>query len=145
MTAIAKRTRKKGVVTNSVGAPTKLNDEVLSKLIEALDSSSGNITYACKAAGISRNSYYLWLKNNPQFKEKVDDINEGAVDFAESKLKEHIANGDTTCLIFFLKTKGRARGYVERVENINTNMQVVWNEEKTYIDERSRPIDQNGS
>ena len=38
------------------------------------------------------------------------------LDYAESKLVENIGKGDTTAIIFTLKTKGKSRGYIERSE-----------------------------
>ena len=35
---------------------------------------------------------------------------------AESKLMENINGNDNTSIIFFLKTKGKKRGYVEKQE-----------------------------
>ena len=39
-----------------------------------------------------------------------------AIDFAESQLHKQIRDGNSTATIFFLKTKGKKRGYVERQE-----------------------------
>lgn len=39
-----------------------------------------------------------------------------ALDFAESELFKQIKEGNITGVIFFLKTKGKKRGYIERSE-----------------------------
>ena len=51
---------------------------------------------------------------------EVEDIENIALDFAESQLHKQIGDGNSTATIFFLKTKGRGRGYVERQEIHNT-------------------------
>jgi hypothetical protein len=50
------------------------------------------------------------------FKRKVDDISNIALDFAESQLHKQIGDQNTSATIFYLKTKGKKRGYVERQE-----------------------------
>lgn len=86
-------------------------------LLEALQKNLGNITLACKACGIeSRQTFYNYLQNDPEFAKAVEAVNESALDFAEGKLMQLINNGDTTATIFFLKTKGKKRGYIEKQE-----------------------------
>jgi hypothetical protein len=84
--------------------------------LEAYELSLANITTACKRLGISRQTYYNWLNNDSDFAEAVGNIQEGLLDFAESMLLKKIKEGGTTELIFYLKTKGKKRGYVERQE-----------------------------
>jgi len=43
---------------------------------------------------------------------------ESLLDLAESKLISNIQDGDNTAIIFFLKTQGKERGYIERNEMI---------------------------
>ena len=82
-------------------------------IMEALEKSLGVVTQACKIASISRTQYYQWLKDDPEFKRQTDDIAEIAIDFAESKLHSLISQENVPSTIFYLKTKGKKRGYVE--------------------------------
>jgi len=85
-------------------------------MMEALEKSLGVVTQACKIASVSRTQYYQWLKDDPEFKKQTDDISEIAIDFAESKLHSLISQENVASTIFYLKTKGKKRGYVETQE-----------------------------
>lgn len=85
-------------------------------MIEALTKSLGIVTIACKEVGISRTLHYNWYNKDPKYKKAVDDVADVALDFAESMLHKQIQDRDTTATIFFLKTKGKKRGYIERQE-----------------------------
>tara|TARA_B110000908_G_scaffold74050_1_gene89212 strand:- start:133 stop:486 length:354 start_codon:yes stop_codon:yes gene_type:complete len=85
-------------------------------IIEALEKSLGVVTTACKIVGIGRTTFYGWMKEDEVFAERVEDIQNIALDFVESKLFENIKDGKTSEMIFYLKTKGKNRGYVERQE-----------------------------
>ena len=89
-------------------------------MIEAMEKSLGIVTSACKAVGISRETHYRWMREDRQYKSAIEDINDIALDFAESSLHKQIKDGNTTATIFYLKTKGKKRGYVERQEIENT-------------------------
>ena len=85
-------------------------------MIEALEKSLGVVTTACKSVGIGRTTHYMWLDEDPEYRRNVESISDIAVDFAESSLHKQIKDGNPTSTIFFLKTKGKKRGYVERQE-----------------------------
>ena len=85
-------------------------------MIEALEKSLGIVTTACKAIGIHRSTHYEWLAKDEDYKAEVESIIEVTLDFAESQLHKQINEGNTSATIFFLKTKGKKRGYIERQE-----------------------------
>ena len=85
-------------------------------VIEALEQSLGVVTTAIKKVGIGRTTYYKWLKEDEEFKKEVEDIENISLDFAESQLHKQIKEGSTAATIFYLKTKGKKRGYIERSE-----------------------------
>jgi len=66
---------------------------------------------------VGRTTYYDWYNSDPEFKKKVDDLQNVALDMAESQLHKQILGDSTTATIFYLKTKGKNRGYVERTEH----------------------------
>lgn len=85
------------------------------KFVEALKVAGGIITVACQAIGINRQTYYNWRNSDPVFAADVDAVFEAQVDYVESKLMELINAHDTTATIFYLKTKGRHRGWSEKL------------------------------
>ena len=85
-------------------------------MLEALDKSLGIVSTAAKTAGIDRTTHYNWLKDDPEYKAAVDQIQESVIDFAESHLYKLIKEGNPAANIFYLKTKGKNRGYIERQE-----------------------------
>ena len=85
-------------------------------LLKALENSLGVVTIACKSADIPRSTYYKWLKEDEEFKKCVKDIENVALDFAESQLHKQIKDNSTSATIFYLKTKGKNRGYIEKSE-----------------------------
>jgi hypothetical protein len=85
-------------------------------MIKALESSLGVVTTACKQVGIGRDTHYRWVREDMDYAAAVQDLSNVTLDFAESKLHEQIMEGNTAAIIFFLKTKGKVRGYIERSE-----------------------------
>tara|TARA_R110000744_G_scaffold196593_1_gene315891 strand:+ start:14785 stop:15138 length:354 start_codon:yes stop_codon:yes gene_type:complete len=85
-------------------------------LLKALEKSLGVVTEACKQSDTPRSTYYKWLKEDEVFKDQVRDIENIALDFGETQLHAQIREGNTSATIFFLKTKGKRRGYIERSE-----------------------------
>ncbi len=86
------------------------------RLLEELNKTSGIVSSACKAAGVSRMTFYRWYNEDPDFKEKVDDVKELQKDFCEALILKKMKDGDTTMLIFYAKTQMKDRGYTERRE-----------------------------
>jgi len=85
-------------------------------MLEALKLTLGVVTPACEQAGISRRTHYDWIEADPDYAKAVEDMPDIALDFAESRLHQNISNGSDACVIFYLKTKGKNRGYIERTE-----------------------------
>lgn len=98
-------------------------------MLKALESSLGVVTQACKITGIGRTQFYQWMHDDVNFKLAVEQVSEIALDFAESKLHKQIEDGNTTATIFYLKTKGKNRGYVEHITTTHDVQPVLeWRE-----------------
>ena len=86
------------------------------KVLEALEKSLGVVTTAVRSVGIARSTFYKWIEEDKDFRKEVDDVQNIALDFAESQLHKQIREGSTAATIFLLKTKGKKRGYIEKTE-----------------------------
>ena len=103
-------------------------------MIQALTSSLGNVTEAAEKIGIRRETHYAWLKDDAEYSAAVASLKNVALDFAESQLKKLMEGAErqalthdgeivtikdapnTSSIIFYLKTQGKQRGYIERQE-----------------------------
>lgn len=93
----------------------KTKREILkNNLLKALEKHLGIISTACKEVGCSRRTFYDLLEEDEEFKENYEELSEVSLDFVESKLHELIRQENPTAIIFYLKTKGKKRGYTEK-------------------------------
>jgi AcrR family transcriptional regulator len=84
------------------------------RFIEAFKSNLFNVSAACREVGVSRSSFYRWYDGDEIFRQRLNNAREEKIDFAESALFQKIQKGDTIAIIFFLKTIGKSRGYIEQ-------------------------------
>lgn len=80
------------------------------------ESCACNVSATCKMLNINRRLFYKWMNEQTDFKEAIEDAQESLVDLAETKLQQNIMEGKEASIFFFLKTKGKDRGYIETVE-----------------------------
>ena len=78
--------------------------------IELLKQSLGVLTIALQQSGVKREMYEDWL-DNPLFETEVEKINEHSLDYVENQLIKEIRNGNISAIQYYLKTKGKNRGY----------------------------------
>lgn len=95
------------------------NRQYKKAVLEAMEKTLGIVTQACKMAGVGRSTFYKWLAEDDDFKKQVQEIDNVVLDFVESKLHKQIDGGNPTSTIFYLKTKGRKRGYIETKDITN--------------------------
>lgn len=92
------------------------SEHIKKQIVAALEQSLGVVSSACRKVGISRTTFYKYYKEDLDFKKECKEIEEFALDYAESQLHKQIGEGSVSATIFYLKTKGKKRGYVERQE-----------------------------
>ena len=93
------------------------NSDIQKKgMIEAMEKSLGIVTTACKQVGIARSTHYEWMQSDEDYNAAIDSLQDVALDFAESQLQKRMKDGSDAAIIFYLKTKGKKRGFVERQE-----------------------------
>lgn len=94
----------------------KTMEERKARCLQLLKKYHGVISYAMAELGLDRGEYYVWCRKDAAFKKAAEVIGEYALDFGEHQLHTNMEKGDTTAIIFYLKTKGKKRGYIEKQE-----------------------------
>ncbi|HCY77742.1 MAG TPA: hypothetical protein DHV28_17665 [Ignavibacteriales bacterium] len=84
-------------------------------MLKAIDNSYGNISFIADLLGVARSTVYTNIEKF-ELQELLDSERERLIDFAENQLVTNIAAGKEVSIIFFLKTRAKNRGYVEKTE-----------------------------
>ena len=87
-------------------------DEVAQAITEA----RGLQTAAAQRLGCARQTVARYIRDYATVRAAYEEANEKQLDTAEAALFKQIGEGNMTAIIFYLKTKGKHRGYVERQE-----------------------------
>ena len=85
-------------------------------MLEALEKSLGIVTNALKISGTAKTTYHRWINEDEVFAKAVKDVGNTALDFAESKLFSQIKDNNHSSTQFYLKNKGRDRGYGDKLD-----------------------------
>lgn len=109
--------------------------------IEALHTAFGNISKACTACGVSRQWYYDNAEKDEEFKSQCENIDEYIIDTVENCLLDQIKEGNSTSTIFYLKTKGAKRGYIEKQHINQTNQNTNVNLDHLTAEELEKLLD----
>lgn len=87
-----------------------------SDYVEAIKKHHGLVSVVAESLGVDRAAVYRARERHPTVAQALEEARERTIDHVESKLMGRIDSGDTTAMIFFLKTQAKHRGYVERQE-----------------------------
>lgn len=83
---------------------------------DAITRAHGITSLAAQELGCSPNTVRGYISRYPTVAASKHQATEGMLDIAEAKLFQAIANGEAWGVIFYLKCKGKQRGYIERQE-----------------------------
>lgn len=89
-------------------------------IIKAIRESRGNVSVAAEALGVLRCSLHNRIADTPGMRQVVIDARESLVDHAETALAAAVERGEGWAVCFTLKCLGKARGYIERQEVVNS-------------------------
>lgn len=86
------------------------------QFIKAIENSGGYVSLIADRVGCHIDTVYQWKARDEDVATAIKREKIKQVDFAEGKLQSLIKKENPTAIIFYLKTQGKDRGYVERQE-----------------------------
>lgn len=88
----------------------------------ALYEARGMVSVAARKLNVSIRVVNKFVKDYDICRVAVEEADAMLLDFAEGKLLQKIKAGDIASIIFYLRTKGKARGYTEKqIEDVENN------------------------
>jgi hypothetical protein len=109
-------------------------DIPIEELGTLIEKNKGNVAVIARRFGVSRGTILNRINESSDLQKALADARESMLDNAESVLYKKVLEGSTPELLFFLKTQGKSRGYIERVEQDHrgeTTMKVIYGDDGT--------------
>ncbi len=86
------------------------------QIAEALRASAGIYTGAASKLRCSPQTIKNYVQRHKVLQALAEEIRDATLDLAETQLVRALNDGNLTAVIFYLKTKGKERGFTERAE-----------------------------
>lgn len=99
-----------------------------STIKSALEKARGNITLAAEVLGVTRQTVYKYMERYPDLVGVRADAENYILDIAEAHVEKAVLAGDMDVIKFYLRTKGRVRGYMT-----SGNLTVSGDEDKPLV------------
>ena len=80
----------------------------------AIRAHGGFLTTSAKAVGLSYRQILRRMAKSERLREVRDEVCEAHLDIAEDALVKAVKSGEAWAVCFYLKCKGKGRGYIER-------------------------------
>ncbi len=87
-------------------------------LAEAIRAARGNLSTVAKRFQVTRQAVQNYISRRPKLKEVMSEARESMLDMVESSLYKACRKGQGWAVCFFLKTQGKDRGYIERIDHL---------------------------
>lgn len=113
----------------------RTNGHTAEEVSQTIRDANGMVSSAARKLGVSRKTIYNYINRYVTVKEALDEAREELLDMTEAQLFKAIKGGNVTAIMFTLKTIGKDRGYVERVQQEHTIKDV-----STLTDDELRAI-----
>lgn len=86
------------------------------RFLEVLEARHLNVKASCRACGLARSTYYEWMKNDPEFSEAVNAVQEGIIDEVIERALLQAKTGADKQQKLILQAMAKRRGFVARKE-----------------------------
>ncbi len=121
-----------------IGRPTKLTPDTVGKLLKAFEY-DWCVEDACEFAGIHKDSYYTWLKENPAFSDEITTFKRHVANNAVKNISEAISNGDISTSRWYAEK--RMKDFIPKQQNDNNNLNTNVDGDKLPDVDRQRIYD----
>lgn len=87
-------------------------------ILDTLERNQGLVALTAQSLKVSLQTIYNYRNKYPTIAKKIEELRERRTDRVELQLYDKINEGDIAAIIFYLKTQGKKRGYIERQEYV---------------------------